>query len=341
MKEKFTVFLIAIIFAASLASDSFAQIQKSNYEIIIDRDGFSSFDGKNYTSITIFLNNNTNEALYYQGSECYNLLFNLKNNPYFHLANDICKDAKHSEILVPPHRSQKMEVYLTMDKSPDRSVSLVISMDLYKWASNKNNGNKRPMLVNRLSDSITLHYNVKHQIYYPYNVFEMLKKKEERILPNKDIYLLNGEDRKQYILKVDENQISSPRDTVLRMLGKKTQRAKSITVPVTVQNNSNAELKFYSMTCSWSEFFGTDSKDISIPGWACESNVPNIIIVAPHKEFRRNVNVTYDSTIKGGRKYRISMSLLKPDNTKRDWVFSPGDYVRFNKIWTNEITIKD
>jgi len=194
--------------------------------------------------------------------------------------------------------------------------------------------------MNRLSDSITLHYNKQHQIYYPY-IDEMRDKKEERILPNKDIYLLNDEDRKQYILKVDENQISRPRDTVLRMLGNKTKRAKSITVPVTVQNNSNEELKFYSMTCSWGDFFGTDSKDIGIPGWGCDKNVPNIITIAPHKKFKRNVNITYDSTIKGGRKYRISMSLLKPDNTERDCFFSPEDYVRFNKIWSNEITIKD
>lgn len=125
------------------------------------------------------------------------------------------------------------------------------------------------------------------------------------------------------------------------MLGNKAKRAKSVTVPVTVQNNSNEELKFYSMACSWSDFFGTDSKNISIPGWACDSNLPNIITVGPHKEFRRNVNITYDSTIKGGIKYRISMSLLKPDKIKRDWFFSPEDYLRFNKIWTNGITIKD
>lgn len=213
MENQLKKILIAITFAIALTNSSLAQQQKLPYEIIIDKDGFSSFGGKNYTSITIFLNNNTNETLYYQGSECYNLLFNLKNNPYFHLANDICKDTKHSEIAVPPHRSQKMEAYLTMDKRPDRNVSLVISMDLHKWVNNKNNGDKKPLLVNRLSDSITLHYNAQHQIYYPYYDYEMLDKKEECILPNKDIYLLNDEDRKHYILKVDENQISRPRDT--------------------------------------------------------------------------------------------------------------------------------
>src|ERR1700761_8893358 len=126
MKNKFLRFLILIIFATTLASDSFAQSQKPPYEIIIDRDGFSSFNSKNYISITIFLNNNTNETLYYQGSDCYNIIFVLKHNPYFHLATDMCKNLSYSKMILPPHRSQKMQVFLTIDKEPDRNVSLHI-----------------------------------------------------------------------------------------------------------------------------------------------------------------------------------------------------------------------
>ncbi|HEY9001191.1 MAG TPA: hypothetical protein VIM89_07550 [Mucilaginibacter sp.] len=339
MENQSRKILIAVIFVILLINSSIAQQQKIPYNVIIDRDGFSSFDGKSYTSITIFLNNNTSETLYYKGSDCYNLLFKLKHNPYFHLATDICKDAKNSEITVPPHRSQKMELYLTMDKIPDRNVSLVVSMDLYKWTNNQ--VNTKTLLASSLSDSTILHYNAQHQIYYPYNDFEMLDKKREGILLNKDIYLLTDEDRKRYILKVDENQVSRPRDTVIRLMGNKTKRAKVITVPIVVLNKTNEGLKFYSMSCSWGDFFDTDSKAITIPGWNCDKNVPYIITIPPHKEFKRNVNITYDSSIKGGRKYRISMSLLKSDSTEREWFFSPEDYVRYNKIWTDEITIKD
>ncbi|HTK18255.1 MAG TPA: hypothetical protein VL442_02020 [Mucilaginibacter sp.] len=341
MSSQLTKILIVAIFAIGMMSNSAAQQQSPRYEIIIDKDGFSSFGDKDYTFLTIFLNNDTNETLYYQGSDCSNLLFKLYRNPYFHLAIDICKDAKHSQIAIPPHRSQKMEVYLIMDKTPDRSVSLIISMDLYKWGDSNSRVDKKYLFVNKLSDSITLHYNAQHQNYSSYSDFEMLYKKEERILPNKDIYLLNEQDRKQYILKVDENQISRSRDTVMRIFGKKPKRAKSITVPVIVQNNSDEELKFYSMTCSWEDFFGTDDKGITIPGWGCDSNMPNIITVGPHKEFRRDVNITYAPTFKTGKKYRISMSLVKPNNMENQFGFFPGDYIRYNKIWTNEITIKD
>ena len=206
-----------------------------------------------------------------------------------------------------------MEVYLIMDQSPDRSVLLIVSMDLYKWANNKTHSDKKQLFVNRLSDSLTLDKNAQHQNYSSYSDFEMLVKKEERILPNKDIYLLNNEDRKRYLLKVDENQISTSRDTVMRIFGKKPKRAKSITVPVIVQNNSDEELKFYSMTCSWEDFFGTDDKGITIPSWGCDSNVPNIITVGPHKEFRRDVNITYDQTIKFGKKISNKYELIKTE----------------------------
>ncbi|HTD39811.1 MAG TPA: hypothetical protein VK671_04265, partial [Mucilaginibacter sp.] len=115
MKNKIAIVLISVIFGLGLTNNSFAQSQKFAYEIIIDRDAFSSFGGKNYISLTIFLNNYTDETLYYQGTGCYNLLFKLKRNSYFHLATDICKNPVYSKIALPAHRSQKMQVYLTMD----------------------------------------------------------------------------------------------------------------------------------------------------------------------------------------------------------------------------------
>lgn len=113
-----------------------------------------------------------------------------------------------------------------------------------------------------------------------------------------------------------------------------------MSVPISLINSSNDTLRFYSMTCSWFEFWGTEQPGIGLPSWACEKNVPEIIAVAPHSKYKTTLNITYDSIVKKGTNFRIYMSLLKaPDNAQRRWNFWPSDYVRFNKIWSNDLTI--
>lgn len=340
MKKKSSRFLIVIIFAINLANDSFAQSQKSPYEIIIDRDGFSSFNGKNYISITVFLNNNTNKTLYYQGSDCYNMLFVLKHNPYFHLATDMCKNLSYSRMVLPPHRSQKMQVFLTIDKEPNKNVSLHINMNLYKWSGNKISANENK-LSSKLSDTIILHYNINHQSFWPREKFAILDKKEQRILPNKDIYLLTDADRKLYTLTIDEKQILKGHDTVVKVFKNNTsKKAKVVSVPVSLNNNSNDTLRFYSMTCSWFEFWDTNHQDIGISDWPCDKNIPEIVTIPPHQKYKKNLDIIYYSTVKQGTKYQVSMSLLKAtSNSKWIWNFWSDEYVRFNKIWSNELTI--
>lgn len=321
---------------------SFAQANKVPlYEIIISNDGFSMFDGKSYTYLTIFLNNNSDETFYYQGTDCYNLLFSLKRNSYFHLADDLCNNTVYSKMAVPPHRSQKMQIFLTMDKQPDRDVLLDLSMKLYKWEDQKTQ-QSRNLLPGKLSDSTVLHYNSGHQYYWPILEDESLDKKAKRILPNKDIYLLSDSDRKLYTLVVDKKQISKPRDTVVKTFrNKNPNHLKVVDVPVFIQNNSNDTLKFYSMSCSWFEFWDTDRNDVKIADWPCEKNVPEIITIPPHHKVKNALNIMYGETIDIGSQYQISMSLLKvSDNLKRGLFFSPDEYLHFNKIWSNKITIR-
>nr|WP_067060257.1 hypothetical protein [Mucilaginibacter sp. L294] len=284
--------------------------------------------------------NNSNDTLYYQDADCYNLLFSIKSNPYFHLADDVCHQSKYSKTALAPHRAQKMALYLTMSKIPDRSVSIVINMNLYKWANDQAKQSKE-LVSGNMSDSLVLHYDSNHKAYWPKDAFEVLDKKQRSILPDKDIYLLTNTDRKSYTLTVEKEKIEPPRDTIITdYKNRKTKKAKVITAPVILHNNSNDTLRFYSMTCSWYSFYGTNSTAIGLPVWACNKNIPQIITIAPHKIFERYMSIVYDSNIKSGNKYRISMSLLKvPDDLKSTWGFWPGEYVRFNKIWSNEITI--
>jgi len=340
MRRKFKSAIIIIFLITHFVNITLAQNSKSLYNIIAGRDGFSSFDGKNYISIQVYLNNNSNDTLYYRGADCYNLLFSIKSNPYFHLADDICHQSKYLKIVIAPHRAQKMEMYLTMDKTPDRNVAIHIKMNLYKFISGKAKHSKE-LLYGNLSDSVVLHYTISHQAYWPKDEFEILDKKEKFILPDKDIYLLTDVDRKLYTLTVEKAKIGVPVDTTIMTIeNNKPKKVRTVMVPLTLHNNSEDTLRFYTMTCSWYTFFGTNGSGISLPSWGCDKNIPEIVNVAPHKEYKRNLNINYYPYVKSGTRYRISMSLLKvPGNAKLTWNFWPDEYVRFNKIWSNEIAI--
>jgi hypothetical protein len=338
--------LLLMTTSICIANMVLAQDQKSPYQLIIGGEGSTGFgSGSNftsYTTLTIFLNNNTNDTLYYQGyrgSDCDNLLFNLKSNPYFHLADGVCNSTIYSKTALPPHRSQKLELFLTSNKEPDRNILLYVSMKLYKWTDDKNRQQEGDKVIGQLSDTIKLYYNSRHRQYSPIG---SEYKKGTNILPNKDIYLLTDSDRKLYTLKIEQSKISKLRDTAFAIFRvKKMKRAKVITIPVTLQNNSGDTLRFYSIDCSWYEFWNTDSNDIRFPGWSCEHNIPEIITVAPHQQYAKNLDFLYHAKAKTASQYRISLSLLKVStDDHRDFEFSPGDYARFNKIWSNEVTIQ-
>lgn len=342
MKKNLLKISIAVIFTIGILNNSHAQLQKSPYEIIVDRNGFAGFNGKNYIFVTIFLNNNTNETLYYQGTDCYTSLFNLKRNPYFHLAEDICNNTTYSKLVLPQHRSQRMRIFLKRDKMPNSNVLLNFRMKLYKWVDKESPRQEKDALPGKLSDTIVLHYNSDHQPYWPREEFDILDKKEKSVMPDKDIYLLTDIDRKRYTLTIEQAKISAPRDTVITgFMDRKPKKVSVITVPVTLHNNADDMLRFYSMTCSWNEFWSIDCQYMELPGWACDKNVPEIIEVAPHQEYRKSLNIVYDSKVKHGSLYRISMSLLKADqNIKWAMGLSPDEYVRYNKIWSNAVIIR-
>lgn len=341
MRKYLKKVLITLVLGLCFLNSSFAQ--KQPYEIIVDKDGFSYFKGHDYKNITIFLNNNTDETLYFNGTDCYNTFFSLTPNPYFHLADGICKNANYSKVALPPHRSQKMELYLQTDKQPNRNVLLNFKLDFNKLIFKNNALQNLGSTHVQLMDSILLTYNSNFQQYYLFDDFEKEHKKKSRILPNKDIYLLTDGDRKLYTLTVNEGMIAKSHDTLVTLFRKnKSEKLKYIKVPIILHNNSKNTLKFYSMSCSWSDFYGTNSKDINISTGVCDKNVPEIIEIKPHSEYQQYLPIIYNSKLKKGEKYKISMSLNKCSNTNNSlWGFDIEEYTMFNKIWSNEVTIKD
>lgn len=51
---------------------------------------------------------------------------------------------------------------------------------------------------------------------------------------------------------------------------------------ITVTNNTSDTIRYYSMSCSYPDFFACDNKEIIIPGVDCEQNGQIIITLTPH-----------------------------------------------------------
>jgi hypothetical protein len=333
---------LIVIAAISFAITTLAQGHKPLYSVVIGNNGFASFDGKDYISLSIYLNNNTKDTLYYQGAEQDNALFTLDHNSYFHLADETKGRSTYLKAVLPPHRSKKMQILLTRTIIPNKNVSLKIQMKLYKWVEGKVRQDKGLLLLGNPSDSTVLHYNKQHQSYWSIEDFDKIQKKQERILPDKDLYLLTDNDRNFYTFKAETDKISLPRDIAIRKFKDKIpKRGKVVNVPVKLYNHTRDTLKFYTMSCSWNEIFGTDHQNIGMRAWPCDKNAPMIIKIAPRGEYRKILPIVYPSTFKKGEKYRIYISLLKVNrNDKWGWDFSPNEYNRFNKVWSNEIVIR-
>lgn len=339
MRNKLAI--LAIILVTNILHTALAQKRHSLYNMIVSAYNPTMLNRKNYLSIQIYLNNNSNDTLCYRGAESDNSLFSINRNPYFHLANLARQPKTYLEALIPPHRSQKMELYLTADRPTNHAVPIVINMKLYQWGKQINK--KPPPLLGNLSTVSVLHYGRDYEPFWPESETKAFAKKEKAILPNKDIYLLTDNDRKLYTLNVENEKIGVPKDTVIfKNWHSKKEKVKVVVVPVVLHNNSNDTLKFYSMTCSWYEFFGTNHTGVEPSEAICFKNIPDVVEVAPHGKYRKNLPMIYESSIKSGGSYRISLSILKAsENEAQDWQrFYPWEYVRFNKIWSNEIIVQ-
>ena len=147
---------------------------------------------------------------------------------------------------------------------------------------------------------------------------------------------LTAQDRKNYLLIIDQRKIGKLHDTILYR-GK----CKVFNVPVKLSNISNDTLRYLSMSCSWDESFSIDNKNLNILVWGCDKNVPVDKLVLPHNSVVYNIPVLTDGTIESN-KFRIGMNLLivNKKNKRFTWDLILSDYKTKNLIWSNPVTVR-
>jgi hypothetical protein len=151
------------------------------------------------------------------------------------------------------------------------------------------------------------------------------------------VHKLTVQDRKRYLLKIDQQKIRKPRDTVFFI---KTKR-KFFNVPVILVNFSNDTLKYLTMSCSWEDFFSINDKKLTFWGWPCDSNFPKDKVLLPHKSATYNIPVILTNSYVKGDKFRIGMNLFIVDKRNERYIFdfSPNFDRTINLIWSNEVEV--
>jgi hypothetical protein len=149
---------------------------------------------------------------------------------------------------------------------------------------------------------------------------------------------LTQQDRKNYILSIDQHKIGKIRDTILFK-----EKRRFAHVVVRLSNNSNDTLNYIHMTCSWSDSFIIDNKNIDIQGWGCDSNFPKVYKIPPHKSSTFNIPLLFAKNL-DKYNFRVGLYLLKYEKQHvllslfDNFLNSKASFKNF-VIWSNEITI--
>ena len=108
----------------------------------------------------------------------------------------------------------------------------------------------------------------------------------------------------------------------------------------TLTNNTKDTLKYYSMSCSWQDFYSVDNNTLEVKREGCDKNIPTILKLAPGKSRTVNIKLLIKSSINTSKiKFKIGFNLMKVSSNQRelDFDFKEREKKK-NIIWSNIIS---
>lgn len=119
---------------------------------------------------------------------------------------------------------------------------------------------------------------------------------------------------------------------------KETIRGKTFwLINCTLSNTSRSPLSYFSMSCSWTDFYSVDQKEIEIEGFACDKNVPVIWVLKPGESREETLRLYLPNENKktGLKTFKIGMNIIKSTTTTD---FDKKIKTK-NIIWSNEMSL--
>lgn len=112
-------------------------------------------------------------------------------------------------------------------------------------------------------------------------------------------------------------------------------------IPTTLTNNTKDTLSYYSMSCSYNDFYSVDNPSLKVEGSNCDKNIPSILTLAPSHSRKVEIRLILSQGIDNAEiKFKIGFNLLK--ESKTEGYLSRGLSAmrqKKNIIWSNEISI--
>jgi hypothetical protein len=120
----------------------------------------------------------------------------------------------------------------------------------------------------------------------------------------------------------------------------KENKQRFLIIPTTLTNNTKETLKYYSMSCSWQDFYSVDSKELVVDGQDCDKNIPIILTLAPEESKTVEIRLLMNRTIDGSEiKFKIGFNLMKVSSTQKEFDFDFNEQQKKrNIIWSNIIS---
>ena len=111
--------------------------------------------------------------------------------------------------------------------------------------------------------------------------------------------------------------------------------------PTTLTNNTKDTLRYFSMSCSWQDFYSVDNRKLQVEGTPCDKNIPTILTLAPGQSRTVEIRLLISQTMDASEiKFKIGFNLMKVSATKKSHDFDfKEEQKKKNIIWSNVISM--
>lgn len=108
-------------------------------------------------------------------------------------------------------------------------------------------------------------------------------------------------------------------------------------IECTFKNNSKDTINYMSMSCSWTDFYSVNKKELEIERYLCNKNNPIILTLAPGEYANVILKISYRKGFKktNGIHFRIGQNIIKSKSTD-NYEIKLGTH---NIIWSNSISL--
>lgn len=113
------------------------------------------------------------------------------------------------------------------------------------------------------------------------------------------------------------------------------------TIPATLTNLSKDTIKYFSVGCSWEDFYFVDNEKLAVLTPVCEQNTKLILKLPPGKSTTTNLDLMISSALDTSLvTFKIGFNLIRANKPLSQFNIKEAR-IKENVTWSNEIKIKN